>query len=330
MRNAAILAVFVSILAYADSSSTAKRDAAIKAVDACLQRDETSSRECRKLNKNVQTLVDVYEQGDKSILPTLFKFTYLTKFYDDALLADPDGFLTAMSQLAEKDQKAVAAGVAGGMFGLPAKERFDAITTRLSQVTGSEPLIATAQLCLRMARRINASFLLSYFPPQTFAGRAADFQIRWFSADMYALGESPLWPNPAGILTTYRLTYLPAFAGPTVISLTLSSNGAARIAIKTLGEDRDVVKVDRTLPASQEQVRRFLALLDQAHFWSTPTELPSRGKDGAEWILEGVQDGKYRVVARWSPNIERQSDEEIEFAEAGQFLFELVGQGQAH
>jgi len=115
-----------------------------------------------------------------------------------------------------------------------------------------------------------------------------------------------------------------------VISLTLSSNGAARIAIKTLGEDRDVVKVDRTLPASQEQVRRFLALLDQAHFWSTPTELPSRGKDGAEWILEGVQDGKYRVVARWSPNIERQSDEEIEFAEAGQFLFELVGQGQAH
>lgn len=129
----------MSIRAFADSPPSAKRDAALKAINACIQRNEVSSRRCRKLNENVETLVEIYEQGDKSVLPTLFRFTYLTNFYGEALLADPDGFLSALAQLREKDQKAVAAGIAGPTVGLRSKEPFEAIRTVFNDVPDTTP-----------------------------------------------------------------------------------------------------------------------------------------------------------------------------------------------
>jgi hypothetical protein len=318
------LAVLVSILSYADSSSTSRRDVALKRINVCIQRNEVASRECKKLNADVQTLVEVYEQGDKTVLPTLFRFTYLTDFYGDALLADPDGVLTAMARLSEEDQKAVAVGIAGGMFGLRTRERFEAIRGLLSKLPESESTKETAKACLKTLERRNASFFLTYFPPQTFKSRTADLQVRWFSADMYALGERPIWPaSDAG--TIYRFTYLPAFTGPTVITLAVSSDGEGRITIKTITRDREITSLDETVVVPRDRVGRFFTLLDRANFWAMPTELPTRGLDGAEWIIEGVQDGKYRTVVRWCPDIEHQSAEEIPFADAGRFLFELAG-----
>jgi len=107
---------------------------ALKRINAGIQHNDVSSRECKKLNANVRTLVDVYKEWDKTVLPTLFQFTYLTDFYGEALLADPDGFLTAMGRLPEKDQKAVAVGIAGGMFGLRSRERFEAIRELLRKL----------------------------------------------------------------------------------------------------------------------------------------------------------------------------------------------------
>ena len=324
MRSSPVAILVLSILGWADSSLDAKRDAALKAVDACIRRNEVSSRECKKLNANVQTLIDVYKQGDKTVLPTLFKFTYLTDFYGETLLADPQGFLNAMSQLPEKSQKEVAIGIAGGLYGVRAKERFDAIRELLRNIPASAPTKKTSELCLGIVERQNASFFVSYFPPQTFTSRAADFQLRWYSADMHALGERPLWP-PSERETTYRLTYLPAFSDPTVITLSASPGGEWRIAIKAIGEDRETTTFEGTAAMSPERVTRFLGLLDRAHFWTTPTELRTVGADGAEWIMEGARDGKYRAVVRWCPGIERQSDEQTAFAEAGRLMFELAG-----
>jgi len=324
MRRVPIAILVLSILGWADSSLDARRDAALKAVNACIRRNEVSSRECKKLNANLQTLIDVYNHGDKTVLPILFKFTYLTEFYGDALLSDPEWFLTAMSELPERNQKDIAIGVAGGLYGVRTRERFDTIRALLKNIPSSAPIKKISELCLGDFERQNASFFLSYFPPQTFTSRAADFQLRWYSADMYALGERPLWPASEHE-TTYRLTYLPAFSDPTVITLIASPGGEWRIAIKAIGKDRETTTLEGTAPMSREQVTRFLGLLDRAHFWTMPTELPTAGTDGAEWIMEGTEGGKYRAVVRWCPDIERQSDEQTAFAEAGRLLFELAG-----
>jgi len=62
--------------------------------------------------------------------------------------------------------------------------------------------------------------------------------------------------------------------------------------MRTLDGERESTKVDEAVLATRDQLQRFFALLEQAHFWTTPTEQPSTGKDGAEWIMEGVKDGK--------------------------------------
>ena len=83
--------------------------------------------------------------------------------------------------------------------------------------------------------------------------------------------------------------------------------------------------VDETLPTTRDQLDQFITLLEKGHFWTTPAELPSTGMDGAEWVMEGVKDGKYRTVVRWCPDVDRKSAEEISFADAGHLLFEIAG-----
>jgi hypothetical protein len=102
----------------ADSPLSVKRDTALARINACLRRNEVSSRECRGLNKQIETLIDVYRSGDKSVLPTLLQFTYLTDFYGEVLRSDPEFFLTAVTQLPEDQRDAVGMGLAGGPFGL--------------------------------------------------------------------------------------------------------------------------------------------------------------------------------------------------------------------
>ena len=321
----ALVAATASILSYADSSPTAKRDKALETINACLRSNEVSSRQCKKLKENVETLVEVYRGGDKTVLPTLFRFAYLTDFYDDALLADPDGFLTAMNALPEKDQKAVELGISGGMFGLRSKERFEAIRALLAAIPDSEPTRQIAHASLKTLERINASFFLTYFPPQTFTSRAAAFQVRWYSRDMYALGERPIWPASSNDDNIYRFTYLPAFTDPTVVTLMSNPDGTGRITIKAVTGDRETTRFDETAAVPLDELSRFVTLLDQAHFPAMPTELPSSGLDGAEWILESVHSGKYHIVVRWCPDIDRQSAAEGTFADAGRLLFKLAG-----
>jgi hypothetical protein len=64
----------------------------------------------------------------------------------------------------------------------------------------------------------------------------------------------------------------------------------------------------------------FLKLLGQADFWKAPTEEKSDavGEDGAQWIVEGVKDGQYHVVDRWSP-------EEGPYRKAALFLAINIG-----
>ena len=48
-----------------------------------------------------------------------------------------------------------------------------------------------------------------------------------------------------------------------------------------------------------------MAAFESANFWNLPT-LPDADEnalelDGAQWIIEGVRNGTYHIVDRWSP-----------------------------
>ena len=47
-------------------------------------------------------------------------------------------------------------------------------------------------------------------------------------------------------------------------------------------------------------------LIAQLKFFEMPTDVGDLGKDGEEWIIEGVSGGKYHVIERWSASYESQ------------------------
>jgi hypothetical protein len=321
--------VLAAALSYGQTSPTANRDKALERIKACLRRNEVSSRQCKHLNQDVETLVEVYRSGDTSVLPTLFRFTYLTDFYDEALLSDPDGFLMAMTHLSPKEQQAVADGIAGGVagptFGLRDVDRFKAIRDLLTKVPETSPTKAVAEVSLRIVEAKNAAFLVNYFPLGTFTSRAADFQVAWYSSDLYQLGEKPLWPPLPENGRTFRFTHIGAFTGPQAVTLAVLPDGTGTVKMTMVHQSPEQAKSEQLAAIPADRVSDFLKHLDRAHFWEMPTESQHRGLDGAEWIMEGVQDGRYHIAVRWCPDLYEHYPEDAAFAEAARFLFQLAG-----
>jgi hypothetical protein len=57
---------------------------------------------------------------------------------------------------------------------------------------------------------------------------------------------------------------------------------------------------------TKAKTQSFLTALQNTNFWNLPTQevLPANAVtlDGAQWIVEGVKDGRYHVIDRFSPN----------------------------
>jgi hypothetical protein len=312
-----VAVVAIATTSYSDSSLTEKRDQALEGIALCLKHDDAAGRDCKNMNKNVQTLVDVYHQGDKSVLPTLLQFGYLTDFFGEALIGDPDGFLSAVARLPEPNQHAIGLGIAGGRFGL-LRPQFDTVRASLMGVTGSSPNYRVARDCLRTLETENASFLDNYFPPHTFMNDARDFRVHWFSRELHALEEKPLWPPASENERTYRITVLPALTGPESVTLNVALDGAGQIEFRSADARHQHMSAEKPLPISPQQAIDFSSSLDRIQFLKMPTEVTQSGFDGADWIVEVVQDGKYHVVLRWCPG-------KTPLGELGRNLFMLAG-----
>jgi hypothetical protein len=144
-----------------------------------------------------------------------------------------------------------------------------------------------------------------YFPAGAF-GRgnpAGDFTANWFAGQLAALKEEPLKDGVPTGETVYRFLYLPTFSHPISVRVTIHANGSATTETRTAtgagGYDPGKLAVQKSQELSAADTQRILDLLPKPDFWVEPTEVDSRGCDGAEWILEGAAAGKYHVVDRW-------------------------------
>src|SRR5579863_4673922 len=292
MRPTCFLAasiLVISTVTFADSPSELKRDAALAGIDACLQ----GGKGCRDLDKNIETLAQLYRPGDKAVLLTLLRFPYLTDFFDEVLLADPDGFLSSVASLPEWHQQTVAEGLSGMAFGL-ALPRFEAVRATLKRLSESSPNRELAKKFLETLETYNDSFSW-HFPDSMFGGS-------WNSRELPSLGEEPLWPMAPGTASAFRIIVLPClFGGPEIASLTISPDGTGRIRFRAMNfQLKQTTNKSYTLDA--QKVAKFLAALERTEFCKMPKEYYRHGFDGAEWILEGVQNGTYHVVERWCPD----------------------------
>ena len=145
-----------------------------------------------------------------------------------------------------------------------------------------------------------------YFPPKVFSENdwSNQFQADWFSSHLRAMNEVPLRMWDDGLTDTYRFLWLRSFHHP--VAVRIWRDGSERfISVKEMSgaggyePGNLILNEQRTLTA--EEWSQFKRLLDHACFWQLPTVEETRGLDGAQWIFEGVKDGRYHIVNRWSP-----------------------------
>jgi hypothetical protein len=148
-----------------------------------------------------------------------------------------------------------------------------------------------------------------YFPTGVFSEfpDLSDFTARWYAKHLRAMAEPSLFKAAKDKkLVAYRFLWLRTFHHPISIRLNIRPTDTAYLTtIVTSGGGGyapGIISSNDVIEISPEQLNQFSSQLDQAQFWSMQASEKTRnGFDGAEWILEGVKDGNYHIVSRWSP-----------------------------
>ncbi len=148
-----------------------------------------------------------------------------------------------------------------------------------------------------------SSTAVNYFPKSTFD----DFTINWYSHQLAALDEPPIYNQNSDIgIQIYRFIWLRTFHHPISLRIEINDKEHAVLYIKETdsagGYDPGKIKIKGKKELSPVEVRKFLVTIDENEFWSLPRTGESDGLDGAQWIIEGLSEGKYHVVERWSPD----------------------------
>jgi hypothetical protein len=133
--------------------------------------------------------------------------------------------------------------------------------------------------------------------------------------------EPSLLPVENCAVETYRFLWLRTFHAPIAIRV-WTFNGRHLLVAKQLsgmgGYETGRMVINRIKTFSNSEWEQLKKLLSELSFWDLPTEDPFHGgADGAQWILEGLHDGKYHITDRWSA--------EEKYREVGLYFLKLSG-----
>ena len=152
-----------------------------------------------------------------------------------------------------------------------------------------------------------------FFPKGTFAaeGNGEAIVLNWYSRQLKGLEEPSLWTLSQidKHAVVYRFLWLRAFHHPVAIRVIVAPDGTGELITKVGGGVGGYAPgpliENQMKKLSTIEVKYLLDQINGAHFWELPTKEKKKNTyieiDGAQWILEGIQDGNYHIVDRWSP-----------------------------
>ena len=146
-----------------------------------------------------------------------------------------------------------------------------------------------------------------FFPKHSLDLDKRDFKAEWYSRQLQALNEPSLFEmagRPSA--QVYRFLWLRTFNHPIAIRIEVRPDGTSALTTKIAsgagGYAPGTLIQDSARSLTQAETKAFLTKVDLAGFWKAPNPInDQRGTDGSQWVIEGVKDGKYHVVDRWSP-----------------------------
>jgi hypothetical protein len=149
-----------------------------------------------------------------------------------------------------------------------------------------------------------------YFPPGVFDSDSKKDQS--YSRHLRALQEPSLWKESLSNKNArvYRFLWLRSFHHPISARLEVKPDGSSVLFYKvcngTGGYGPGKLARTKTLHIAKPMTDDMADFLREAGFWDLPPieqVAPDVVRvDGAQWILEGVENGRYHVVDRWSPD----------------------------
>lgn len=168
----------------------------------------------------------------------------------------------------------------------------------------------TFSLLFLLSALVGAIAQEPYFPRGVLDSNAHgdSFRSEWYSKHLKALEEpSLLQIAKRSKAESYRFVWLRTFDHPVVVRVDIESSDSAELTTKVMsgagGYEPGKLIENTSRPLMQQQTKKFLATIERLQFWKLPTheELETAGCDGAQWIIEGIKDGDYHVVDRWTP-----------------------------
>lgn len=147
-----------------------------------------------------------------------------------------------------------------------------------------------------------------YFPAKTFGEEKElhDFIADWYSGQLLAMGELPL-PKRAGDkeAVIYRFTCLRTFHRPFCVKLTKIKRGyllERKVLSGKGGYEPGKIEESAKSKVTDAAVLLLEDLLVELKFLKMKSTVDEvGGRDGSQWILEVVKDGRYKIVDRWTP-----------------------------
>jgi len=134
------------------------------------------------------------------------------------------------------------------------------------------------------------------------------FKAVWYSQELGCLKEPSLLDlSKDESREVYRFLWVRSFDHPVAIRLEVRADETGMLTTKVANGEAGFLKTithlieDISRPLTREQTHAFLAQVKRSQFWLLPSSVNDQtGTDGAQWIIEGVKNGKYHVVDRWS------------------------------
>jgi hypothetical protein len=149
----------------------------------------------------------------------------------------------------------------------------------------------------------------SFFPEQVFYKRPElhKFKASWYTDHLEALKEPSIFASRiVGNTTTYRFLYLRTFDNPIAVRIEVASkgssgilyykqcNGAGGYAPGKLMKSKSVILDERCMET-------FVQTFENAGIWQMESEdQPVAMADGAQWVIEVLDKGRYHIVDRCS------------------------------
>ena len=147
----------------------------------------------------------------------------------------------------------------------------------------------------------------SYFPIKTKAGSegVTALEAKWYGEALARMKE-PRLPDSAKDVTAevYRMMILPTWGNPIVVRVQRHGKTfslSARRLDGQAGYDPGKLVEAKNIDLSADESNELEVLVKNLNFFQLSTdEKGISGRDGEEWVLEGVSQGKYHVAQRWS------------------------------